>query len=613
MAQINMATEDWVNAQGFAKEGTVFHYMGSVATVAALDSVSSPSVGDVYNVTATGSNYVWTGTPGVADKPNQIGWDKLSETIVVSDSFTSNITDQGDDADKAVKSSAVKSALDGKVDKVTGKGLSTEDFTTAEKTKLDNSVEIDSVDSAQMSIDTNKKLSITAIAQSVVTGLSDTFATKVDKVTGKGLSTEDFTTAEKTKLDAMVEVDSVDTDQMTIDSTTKKLSITAIAQSVVTGLSDSLGGKVDKVEGKGLSTNDLTDARKNKLDNSVEIDSVESTQMSIDANKKLSITAIAQSVVTGLSDSLGGKVDKAEGYGLSKNDLTDVRATKLDALAEIKSVDANTLAISAAGQLSVTAVSSSIVTGLSDALNGKVDKVEGKGLSTNDLTDTRKNKLDAMVEIDAVDTAQMSIDASTKKLSITAVAQSVVTGLSTSLDGKVDKVTGKGLSTEDFTTALKTKLDNSVEIDSVESTQMSIDSSTKKLSITAVAQSVVTGLADALGGKVDKAEGYALSKNDLTDTRAAKLDAMVEIDSVDTNQMTIDTNKKLSVTAIAQSVVTGLGTALSDITTDITNICNGTKAFTGLKFAYNNKYYTLAVATNSVNQPTLYLEEIVAS
>lgn len=63
-----------------------------------------------------------------------------------------------------------------KVDKVTGKGLSTEDFTTAEKTKLAGLENYDD--------------------STIIASLD----TKVDKVTGKGLSTEDFTTAEKTKL-----------------------------------------------------------------------------------------------------------------------------------------------------------------------------------------------------------------------------------------------------------------------------------------------------------------------------------------------------------------------------------------------------------------------------
>lgn len=67
-------------------------------------------------------------------------------------------------------------AIAGKVDKVTGKGLSTEDYTSAEKSKLAGLSNYDD------------------------TALQTAVANKVDKVSGKELSTEDYTTAEKTKL-----------------------------------------------------------------------------------------------------------------------------------------------------------------------------------------------------------------------------------------------------------------------------------------------------------------------------------------------------------------------------------------------------------------------------
>lgn len=480
MAQINMATEDWVNAQGFAKEGTVFHYMGSVADLAALNAVSEPSVGDVYNITETGANYVWTGTPNTEGKPNQIGWDKLSETIAVSDSFTSNITDSGDDAEKAVKSAAVKGALD----------------------------------------------------------------KKVDKVDGKGLSTEDFTTAHKTKLEAMVEIDSVNTAQLSVDATTKQLSVTAISKDIVTGLADELAKKVDKKDGYDLSKNDLTDDRATKLDALATIKSIDTDQLALDANGKLSVSAIAQSVVTGLAEALAGKADKVDGKGLSTEDFTTELKEKLEGLANVKSVDANTLTVSSAGQLSVTAVDKSIVTGLSDALDKKVDKEAGKGLSTNDLTDERATKLDALATIKSVEATQLAIGT----------------------DGK--------------------------------------------LSVTAIDNSLVTGLSDALSKKVDKVDGYALSKNDFTDALKTKLDSLATIKSVEESQLAVSAEGKLSVTAIAQSVVTDLTTDLTAITTDITNMCNGTKEFTGLKLSHNGKFYKLAVAENSLGQATLYLEEI---
>lgn len=53
----------------------------------------------------------------------------------------------------------------------------------------------------------------------------------------------------------------------------------------------------------------------------------------------------------------------------------------------------------------------------------------------------------------------------------------------TALDDKVDKVSGKGLSTNDFTTAEKTKLNNLVEIKSV-GTGLSLNSGTGELTAT---------------------------------------------------------------------------------------------------------------------------------
>ena len=90
-------------------------------------------------------------------------------------------------------------AIAGKVDKVTGKGLSTEDFTTAEKTKLEG-IETGAnktvVDSALSSSSTNP-------VQNKV--IKESLDSKVDKVSGKDLSTNDFTNADKTKLSGIEE------------------------------------------------------------------------------------------------------------------------------------------------------------------------------------------------------------------------------------------------------------------------------------------------------------------------------------------------------------------------------------------------------------------------
>jgi len=88
-----------------------------------------------------------------------------------------------------------------------------------------------------------------------------------------------------------------------------------------------------------------------------------------------------------------------------------------------------------------------------NGLNEKVDKVLGKELSTNDYTDAEKNKLSSIES-----NAQVNIieDVKVDGSSLTVSNKSVNIDLS----GKVDKVSGKGLSTEDYTTNEKSKLTN---------------------------------------------------------------------------------------------------------------------------------------------------------
>lgn len=80
-----------------------------------------------------------------------------------------------------------------------------------------------------------------------------------------------------------------------------------------------------------------------------------------------------------------------------------------------------------------------------DIIANKVDKVEGKGLSTNDYTDGAKSFLEKTVpeQIDRIDAKIAEVEAN----------------VYSNFKNKVDKVAGKGLSTNDFTTELKDKLD----------------------------------------------------------------------------------------------------------------------------------------------------------
>ena len=96
----------------------------------------------------------------------------------IEDDIANNATAINNEA--TTRANAVNALDNAKVDKVTCKQLSTEYYTTEEKTKLAGLYNYN---------DTEVKADITALQNG-----------KVDKVTGKQLSTEDFTTTEKTKL-----------------------------------------------------------------------------------------------------------------------------------------------------------------------------------------------------------------------------------------------------------------------------------------------------------------------------------------------------------------------------------------------------------------------------
>ena len=150
-----LATEQWVtdaiaDAGGKVLVVTELPAKGNPNTIYMVPNESSRA-NDVYD------EYIWMVTT------EKTGWEFLGNKHVEVDLTGYYNKTQ---VDKAIEDSEARSAaaIALKVDKVDGKQLSTNDYTTAEKTEVAK------------------------------------IANKVDKVEGKQLSTEDYTTAEKTKL-----------------------------------------------------------------------------------------------------------------------------------------------------------------------------------------------------------------------------------------------------------------------------------------------------------------------------------------------------------------------------------------------------------------------------
>lgn len=99
-----------------------------------------------------------------------------------------------------------------------------------------------------------------------------------------------------------------------------------------------------------------------------------------------------------------------------------------------------------------------------NAAGGKVDKVTGKTLTSNDFTDALKNKLDGIEDgatANAGTITGVTMNGESKGTSGVVDLGTVITSHQ-DISGKVDKEEGKGLSTNDFTTELKTNYDNVV-------------------------------------------------------------------------------------------------------------------------------------------------------
>lgn len=408
--------------------------------------------------------------------------------------------------------SKLKTLFSGKVDKVSGKGLSTNDFTTTLKNKLDG-IEAEAnktvVDDALSSSSTNP------VQNKVVnTAISNLDTNKVDKVSGKGLSTNDFTTTYKNKLDGI----EAQANKTIVDNALSSSSTNPVQNKVV---NTALGTKVNTADiVDDLETDNsakvLSARQGKKLREGLIYRSYAAYQSSpyfnwIDGNCNV-IKSITTDITTGYSNGNwgvlyeyfretvlglgyygggGGEVvsdsgplscaalfiagsgnygasgtwlsDKLKSYFTASGEaITNIDCFKVEALggkysqAECtvkftmwtKDAKEYTLVINASHASSPTYTTVGWI-----CLNDKkVDKVSGKGLSTNDFTDALKTKLDGI----ATGANKTTVDSALSSSSTNPVQNKVI---NTALGNKVDKVSGKGLSTNDFTTALKEKLE----------------------------------------------------------------------------------------------------------------------------------------------------------
>ena len=233
---------------------------------------------------------------------------------------------------------ALAAAIEGNVYNISDEFTTTEDFVEAAGTKYPAGTNIVCIKVGEaykwdvlagfVDLSAYETAEAAGAKYATKTELTDGLAGKVDVVAGKGLSTEDYTSEDKTKLagiaaGAQVNVIDAVSEEFEVSAEGKVLSVKGIASSKITGLDTSLEGKVDKVVGSSLVPDDDIA----KLQGLANIKSVASGELQISETGELGVSAIDASKVTGLSESLDGKISGVKVNGV---ELTPDAQKKVD-------------------------------------------------------------------------------------------------------------------------------------------------------------------------------------------------------------------------------------------------------------------------------------------
>ena len=253
---------------------------------------------------------------------------------------------------------ALAAAIEGNVYNISDEFTTTEDFVEAAGTKYPAGTNIVCIKVGEaykwdvlagfVDLSAYETAEAAGAKYATKTELTDGLAGKVDVVAGKGLSTEDYTSEDKTKLagiaaGAQVNVIDAVSEEFEISAEGKVLSVKGIASSKITGLDTSLEGKVDKVEGSSL----VPDGDITKLQGLANIKSVASGELQISETGELGVSAIDASKVTGLSESLDGKISGVKVNGVElipdAQKKVDISLAATDSVGLIKGAKADSV------------------------------------------------------------------------------------------------------------------------------------------------------------------------------------------------------------------------------------------------------------------------------
>ena len=328
----------------------IINKIDSAETFEAMKTAGQVNEDELYLIGGDGAGGV-TGVKGSAETSYRTGQVSISK-----DNIGLGKVDNTSDAVKPV-STAMQTALDGKVDKVTGKTLTTNDLTNTLKSNYDAAYTHSTSAHAPSNAERNTIVGVQRNGTDLTINSSTrkvniTVPTKTSDLTNdsgyltehqslSGLATESYV---NTKV-----ADIVNSAPETLDTLNELATALGNDPNFATTMATELGKKVDKITGKGLSTNDYTTTEKNKLAGiatnannyslpvaSTALGGVKSgTDITVDKNGNVSVNDDSHnhiiSNIDGLQNALDGKVSTVSGKGLSTNDLTATLKANYDA------------------------------------------------------------------------------------------------------------------------------------------------------------------------------------------------------------------------------------------------------------------------------------------
>ena len=497
----------------------------------------------------------------------------LENLIEANKKYAESYTDEKIKSEIDIYDEKQKDALNSKVDKVVGKGLSTNDFTNEYRFKVDSLPEknnivqtVNNVSPVLGNVQVDKQMiglgelenikyaplhefdthlgdsdkHLTPFQKSQLEHLDEELASKVDKVEGKSLSSNDFTDEEKLKLSkipeefegSVVSVNNISPDEEGNIQITK----------ADMGLSN--------VVNEEQATKTEFDAAMGRLSSAEETVSLHTKNIS-EIEDKLENLDFPESPVLSVNGKTGNVVVTKETIGLSNvSNVEQVAKEDFEGFKEQSGVALIELTQTMEGYTDKEVASEANRT--NSKLLEKVDKELGKSLTSNDFTNEYKNKLDS---IDTTKQYVQTINNSKPDKQGNVIIDKETVGLDKlenisyvpqedfdyyktlnqeNLEKKVDKVDGKDLSSNDFTNEDKLKLDN-IPTD-IDTGVMSINSQKPdetgdiKLDYASITElnehknntnihlsEQQTVLIDSIPNKVDKDPNKGLSTNDFTD------------------------------------------------------------------------------------------------